>query len=235
MSEQLVEHPIPLIDNLLKSRIGDEGRLLYLRKAITGGKIIHDSDKKFLKKMQKKIQQTTAKENFSKTTVSSNLKNNSYKNKVQNLPSSIHDVTSEGDNFQSEISKIQNSLSEVKTENSKISDNLELLFLNRNILETKPVETTTFSKLTKNNTSEMFDLIKENTPLKKFSFFGIKKYHAMAFLSAGLFSIWYAGYQNLIDAGPVHGITLGFSAGAAASAGLFYKNRKKQIFANKKL
>ena len=56
MSELLIEHPIPIIDDLLKARIGDEGRLLYLRKAIQNGKTIHESDRKFLKRMEEKIQ-----------------------------------------------------------------------------------------------------------------------------------------------------------------------------------
>ena len=52
MSELLIEHPVLVVEELLKLGMGDEGRLLYLRNAITRGTIIHNSDKKFLKKMQ---------------------------------------------------------------------------------------------------------------------------------------------------------------------------------------
>ena len=51
----LVAHPVLFIENLLKLGIGDKGRLLYLRNALTKGTIIHDSDKKFLKKMQQEL------------------------------------------------------------------------------------------------------------------------------------------------------------------------------------
>jgi hypothetical protein len=52
----LIEHPVVVIENLLKLNIGDEGRLLYLRKAITNGQIIYNSDKEFLKKMEKELE-----------------------------------------------------------------------------------------------------------------------------------------------------------------------------------
>jgi hypothetical protein len=52
----LIEHPVVVIEHLLKLNIGDEGRLLYLRKAITNGQIIYNSDKEFLKKMEKELE-----------------------------------------------------------------------------------------------------------------------------------------------------------------------------------
>jgi len=41
-----------------------------------------------------------------------------------------------------------------------------------------------------------------------------------------LFSLWWAGFQNLIDLGSLQGLLLGFSAGSATAAGLFYKKEK---------
>lgn len=241
MSELLIEHPIPIIDDLLKSRIGDEGRLLYLRKAITGGNTIHESDRKYLKRMQEKIWEHKAQNTkFKKKSNFENQNIMNIKNKIDNQDSpSVERPSNVYDDFESEITKIKNSLLEVKSNNSKIRDNLELLLLNREILTKDSIAVpASFSNLTKSTTSEMFDLIKDNTNFKNFSLFGIKKHDAMTFASAGLFSLWYAGYQNVIDLGPLQGITLGLSAGAAVSAGLFYKNYKKpkkSIFKNKKL
>jgi hypothetical protein len=48
----------------------------------------------------------------------------------------------------------------------------------------------------------------------------------MAFASAGLFALWFAGYQNMIEMDPLPSVALGLSAGAALSAGIFYKLQK---------
>ena len=48
----------------------------------------------------------------------------------------------------------------------------------------------------------------------------------MAYASAGLFTLWYAGFQNMIDLGPMQNITLGLSAGAATLSFIFYKQKK---------
>lgn len=240
MSELLIEHPIPIIDDLLKSRIGDEGRLLYLRKAITGGNTIHESDRKYLKRMQEKIWEHKAQNTkFKKKSNFENQNIMNIKNKIDNQDSpSVERLSNVYDDFESEITKIQNSLLEVKSSNSKIRDNLELLLLNREILTKETIEApSSFSYLSKTNTSEMFDLIKDKATFKN-SLFGIKKHEAMTFVSAGLFSLWCAGHQNVIDLGMMQGMTLGLSAGAAVSAGLFYKKykkSKKSIFKNKNL
>ena len=52
MSELVIEHPISLIENLLKTGKGDKGRLLYLKNAIKNGKIIYESDRRYLHSMQ---------------------------------------------------------------------------------------------------------------------------------------------------------------------------------------
>ncbi len=240
MSELLIEHPIPIIDDLLKARMGDEGRLLYLRKAITNGKTIHESDRKFLKRMEEKIRKIKSEKikSQSQPKLSENKKIPDIEN-IANIKTETKEITDKNPDFESEINKLKNSLLEVKNYNSKIRDNLELLLLNREMLTQSTIEKpNSFSNLTKTHTSEMFDMIKDNSTYKNFSLFGMKKHDAMTFVSAGLFSLWYAGYQNVIDLGSLQGLTLGLSAGAAVSAGLFYKKYRKSqksIFKNKKL
>ena len=231
----------PIIDDLLKLQLGDEGRLLYLRKAIKNGKTIHESDRKFLKRMEEKIRKIK----FEKIKSQSQpkLSENPKIPDIENIPNTTFEKITESvetsQDFESEITRLKNSILEVKNHNSKIRDNLELLILNREMLTQSTIEKpNSFSNLAKTHTSEMFELIKENPTYKNFSLFGMKKHDAMTFVSAGLFSLWYAGYQNVIDLGPLQGLTLGLSAGAAVSAGLFYKNYKKSeksLFKNKKL
>ena len=241
MSEVLIEHPIPVIDQLLKLRMGDEGRLLYLRKAITTGKTIHESDKNYLKKMEEKIK--NLKSNKTNSNSSTELKNNKGssvddKNPKQflkeNKPNS--DIYNDFDN---ELNKIKNSILEVQNNNEKIQDNLQLLILNREVVSLSTIEKTdSFSNLSKTYTSEMFDSITNNPVYKNLSFFGIKKHDALTYASAGLFALWYTGYQNVIDLGGFQGVILGLSAGAAVSAGLSYKKyrkSKKQKTEDKKL
>ena len=110
MSEMLIEHPVVVIENLLKLNIGDEGRLLYLRKAITNGQIIYNSDKEFLKKMEKELElvNSVREKNLDKTKNGISEKKN---NDVSN-------------SFEISINSIQNSISELKTKDSKIKDNL---------------------------------------------------------------------------------------------------------------
>jgi len=83
-----------------------------------------------------------------------------------------------------------------------------------------------FSNLSNTNNADLFDLIKNNPISKNSQLFGIKKYNVMAFASAGLFALWFAGYQNMIDMGTLPSAALGLSAGAALSAGIFYKLKK---------
>ena len=240
MSELLIEHPIPIIDDLLKLRIGDEGRLLYLRRAITNGKTIHESDRKFLKKMEEKIRKFKSEKISlkSKKELSLTQKIPDIEARINSTSVGIKDTVQINNDFESEIAKIKNSILEVKNSTSKIRDNLELLIINREILTKSTIEKPhSFSNLTQTYTSDMFDLIKDNPLYKNLSIFGMKKHDVMTFASAGLFALWYAGYQNVIDLGPFQGLTLGLSAGAAMTAGIFYNNYKKSqkfLFKNKK-
>jgi hypothetical protein len=231
LSELVIEHPIPLIENLLKAGKGDKGRLLYLKNAIKNGKIIYESDQKYLHVMQNKYPELLCQEqkahNFSQNNsvepcFSATIKNNSIKKPKQ---SSQNENLS--NSFDFELEKIQNSLSDLKTKESKMKDNLELLSVNHEILSQTKIDQSnsfgSFSKLSKDTPSDLFELIKNSPNVDKSGKFRIKKQNAMTYASAGLFSLWFAGYQNLIDLGVFQGLTLGFSAGAAVLAGLFYK------------
>lgn len=50
--EELVENPIGLVEELIIAKIGDRGRLEYLKDSLKKGKRIYNSDRVFLKKMQ---------------------------------------------------------------------------------------------------------------------------------------------------------------------------------------
>jgi hypothetical protein len=157
----LIEHPVVVIEHLLKLNIGDEGRLLYLRKAITNGQIIYNSDKEFLKKMEKELElvNSVKEKNLDKT------KNGISEKKNKNVSNS----------FEISINSIQNSISELKTKDSKIKDNLELLLLSREVSTQIDIDKAnsfgSFSKLTKNSNSDLFSLLKKNPISEKISKF----------------------------------------------------------------
>lgn len=235
MSELIIEHPISLIENLLKAGKGDKGRLLYLKNAIKNGKTIYESDQKYLYTMQNAYPELLFQENTSnnlsqnnsvKPYFSAELKNKSTKKPKQLLQNKVS-----FDSFDFELETIQNSLSDLKTKESKIKDNLKLLSINHEILSQTKIDQSnsfgSFSNLSKNTPSDLFELIKDSSNVKMAHRFRIKKHNVMAYTSAGLFSLWFAGYQNLIDLGVFQGLSLGFSAGAAVSAGLFYKKNSK--------
>ena len=157
----LIEHPVVVIEKLLRLNIGDEGRLLYLRKAITNGQIIYNSDKEFLKKMEKELDLV----NSAKEKGLNKSKNVIFKKKDNNLSNS----------FEPTILSIQNSISELKTKDSKIKDNLELLLLSREVSTQIEIDKAnsfgSFSKITKNSNADLFSLLKKNPISKKISKF----------------------------------------------------------------
>ena len=224
MSELIIEHPIAIIENLLKLGKGDEGRLLYLRKAITLGKTIYESDKKYLKKLQNEISLN-----------SSNIRNDTALEKFDpnnDQPSKSFDKQNLS-GFDFDIKNIQTSLENLKRKEAQIKDNLTLLSINREISSQRDLDKSNsyglFSNLSKTSSSDLFDLL-PNSPSKKPSkFFGIENYDLMTYLSVGFFSLWVAGNQNLIDLGSLQGLSLGFSIGSAASAGILYFKAKNQI------
>ena len=157
----LIEHPVVVIEKLLRLNIGDEGRLLYLRKAITNGQIIYNSDKEFLKTMEKELDLV----NFEKGKIFDKSKNAMFKKKDNDL----------SNNFESTIFSIQNSISELKTKDSKIKDNLELLLLSREVSTQIEIDKAnsfgSFSKLTKKSDADLFSLLKKNRISERISKF----------------------------------------------------------------
>jgi hypothetical protein len=157
----LIEHPVVVIEKLLRLNIGDEGRLLYLRKAITNGQIIYNSDKEFLKRMEKELKSV----NSAKEKGLDKTNNVISEKKSDNVSNS----------FESYINSIQDSISELKTKESKIKDNLELLLLSREVSTQIDIDKAnsfgSFSKLTKNSSSDLFSLLKKNSISEKISKF----------------------------------------------------------------
>ncbi|MBA4461920.1 MAG: hypothetical protein ACE5Q4_03390 [Nitrosopumilus sp.] len=235
MSELVIEHPIPLIENLLKAGKGDEGRLLYLRKALKNGKVIYESDKNYLYSMQKEYSEILFTENTSEKQSQNISVPKKLSKEIKNKSTKTQRKTSQTketfDSFEFELETIKGSLQDLKTKESKIKDNLEFLSMNREILTQTTIDRSnsfgSFSNLPKTTPSDLFELIK-NTPTMEKTKIGIKKHDVMAYVSAGLFSLWFVGYSNLIDLGVFQGLSLGFSAGAAVSAGLFYRKLKSE-------
>lgn len=237
----LIEHPIVVVEELLKLNIGDEGRLLYLRKAITKGQTIYHSDKEFLKRMLIELDEVKSekiikleKSNdaikldsrdnnpFDKKNKSNSLKTNKGFSKEKN-----YEIKN---NFEFEIQSIQNSISELKSKNSKIKDNLGLLFLShkksKQIKNSKLNNLGSFSNLTKSSSSNLFSLFKNNSILKNSWIFEVKKHTFFVYMSTGLFVLWFIGFQNLIDLGSLQNFSLALSAGSATAAFRFYKKQK---------
>jgi hypothetical protein len=235
LSELVIEHPIPLIENLLKAGKGDEGRLLYLRKALKSGKVIYESDKNYLYSMQKEYSEILFTENTSEKQSQNISVPKKLSKEIKNKSTKTQRKTSQTketfDSFEFELETIKGSLQDLKTKESKIKDNLEFLSMNREILTQTTIDRSnsfgSFSNLPKTTPSDLFELIK-NTPTMEKTKIGIKKHDVMAYVSAGLFSLWFVGYSNLIDLGVFQGLSLGFSAGAAVSAGLFYRKLKSE-------
>ena len=237
MSELLIEHPVVLIEDLLKLGIGDEGRLLYLRKAITNGKPVYDSDKKFLKRMYLELDKIKSKRSDKQD---DKFQSDHIENKTKIMSKNKYNISTSTENysnkntqspkFDSGSTKIQNLIGELKKSDSRLMDNLELLLMSRETSSQSTIDKSnsfgSFSNISKSNSADLFDLIKNNPVSKNSQLFGIKKYNIMASASAGLFALWFAGYQNMIDIGPLPSVALGLSAGAALSASIFYKLQK---------
>ena len=155
----LIDHPVVVIEKLLRLNIGDEGRLLYLRKAITNGQTIYNSDKEFLKSIQRELDVVKS---------AKNLDLNKKENKF-----SVNQSNDTSNSFESELTSIQNSISELKNSDSKIKDNLELLLLSREVSTQITIDKSnsfgSFSKLTKNPNFDLFSLLTNNPISKKLS------------------------------------------------------------------
>jgi len=182
LSEVLVEHPVLFIENLLKLGIGDKGRLQYLKNALKNGTIIHDSDKKFLKKMQNNLGRVGgSRGEKSFENVDSHYLTNSTSFPSETKPpssctrvNSINKKNPISSGSDSDIKKIQNQLSELKQSDSKLMDNLELLLVSHEGLSRSKIENSNsysfFPKLFKGKNTEWFNSVKKNLNLKKYNF-----------------------------------------------------------------
>jgi len=237
MSEMMIDHPIMIIEKLLKLGKGDKGRLLHLRQALTSGKNIYESDKKYLNKFQQEINPNHKIVKSVPKICETKIGNNSNKNTrskfelFQLRKNLIRNKNNDHlDNFDCEIQTIQNSLDVLKKRESKIKDNLELLSASRKRSSKNPIDKSnsidSFSDLSKNRSLDLFDLIKNPPVIENSKSFRIKKYDLLAYVSAGLFSTWFASYVNLINLDSIDALFFGLSAGAAVSAGLFYRHEK---------
>ena len=180
MSEVLVEHPVLFIEKLLKLGIGDKGRLLYLRNALTKGTKIHDSDKKFLKKMQQELDKSRG---LKLEKPDNDVESDSFKSKNSSLSDSEPKISNHKKNSideknknlkesNSDLLKIQIQLSEIKQRDSKLMDNLELLFISHEGLSQPKIEDSNslalFPRLLQGKSTELFDSVKRNLKFKKF-------------------------------------------------------------------
>ncbi|MDH3824611.1 MAG: hypothetical protein OES14_02340, partial [Nitrosopumilus sp.] len=182
----LIEHPVVVIEELLKLNLGDEGRLLYLRKAITKGQIIYHSDKEFLKRMMIELDEAKSEKIIKLNKSNDGIKLDSVVNDSIDKKSTpvSHQTTNESlndknnkvvNNFESEIQSIQNSISELKNKDSKIKDNIGLLLLSREVSTQITIDKSnsfgSFSNLTKNSNADLFSLLKDNPISKKLTTF----------------------------------------------------------------
>jgi hypothetical protein len=120
----LIEHPVVVIEEILKFNLGDEDRLLYIRKAITKGQTIYHSDREFLKRMLIELDKVKSKKIIKLEKSNDEIKldsrdNNSFdkKNKSNSLKTkkgfSKEENNEIKNNFEFEIQSIQNSISEL--------------------------------------------------------------------------------------------------------------------------
>ena len=238
MSEMLTGHPIIFIEKLLKLGLGDKGRLVYLRDYIKSGKTIYASDKKFLNILEKKLDgferpsQNKPSNNFnSNNKFNDNIGFSGYESDIiKHEDNHSTDKTYTSDEFDSGILKIQDSISELQQSNSRLKDNLELISISRESLSTSRVEKSnpivSSPNTIKNNIYNSISLHKNNSTSTNLKIFGIKKHDVLAYTSAGLFTLWYAGFQNIVDMGPFQSISLGLSVAAAVFAGILYRQAK---------
>ena len=146
MSEILIENPMSTVNMLLKLHIGDEGRLLYLRNALKNGKVIFNSDKMFLQRMQGKLDQMYKKNSRSsdiptarivtqKKLSEYNSHNSDFTNRMHSLSQSnqgyknkkIFEDQKQVPDLEKILFGLSDSIAELKKTQSKILTNLEIM------------------------------------------------------------------------------------------------------------
>ena len=158
MSEVLTDHPMIIIDSLLKLNIGDKGRIYHLRKSLKEGRVLSESDRKYLNKMKNELIRN-------KTPVFDKSFYNYHENLISFNGASLEKSQNLVSSFELEINKMKESISNVKYHTERIMDNLELLTINREIMSNKYRDDLTFeekNRLTRKETkTSWFSWIKK--------------------------------------------------------------------------
>jgi hypothetical protein len=257
MSEVLIDDPMTTVNTLLKLQIGDEGRLLYLRNALKNGKVIFNSDKRFLRSMQEKLDQipkrqskpqniSTARVVTQKRLSEYNSNRSDFANKIYNLPQDYQEQQNskkiENQTQVPDLEKIllgmSNSITELKKTQSQILTNLEILM---NDHQNSPKSNQSFNEiivdnLNKKNVKNKFT---EKNDMKYKEFFGDrlisnksrafsnhKISDVLAWVTSGLFVVWFASFLKLIDIDPFQNLFLGLAAGLAVCVAVSHKLKK---------
>lgn len=254
MNEVLIDDPMTTVNMLLKLQIGDEGRLLYLKNALKNGKVIFNSDKMFLRRMQEKLDQsykrTSKLQNISTTRIVTQKKLSEYNSNRSDFTSKIHNLSESNQEqknkniFENQIPDIEkillglsNSITELKKTQSQILTNLEILMNNNTsargnqsfdeIITDNINKKNTRNKFAKKNDTQFEAFFENNRILNKSNGASNHKISdILAWLTSGVFIVWFASFLNLIDMGPFQNIFLGLAASLAVCIGISRKLKK---------
>jgi len=257
MSEILIDDPMTTVNTLLKLQIGDEGRLLYLRNALKNGKVIFNSDKRFLRNMQEKLDQIHKKpsklQNISTARIVTQKKLSEFNSNRSDFNYRIHTMSQTNSDEQNkknlqnqtpipDLEKIllglSNSITELKKTQSQILTNLEII-MNNNQKSTKIQQNfneiisdnmnkkNVKNKFAKKNDVEYEEFFKEGQILNKSKTFPKHKISdVLAWITSGLFVVWFASFLKIIDVEPFQNLFLGLAAGLAVCVVISHKLKK---------
>lgn len=254
MNALLIDNPMETVNALLKLHIGDEGRLLYLRNSLKKGKVIFNSDKLFLQRMQaildqrsKKISSIQIKPTLKQATQKKIFEYNKNDPAFIDKPYEIVPPSKEQKNknvfqhykqipdLEKILFDISNSIIELKESQYKILTNLEELKNNYKKYLMYDQTSTNFNidKLDEQSQSDEFqnNSIESNKENNAFSNYSkrkktLKNSDILAWLTSGLFIVWFANYLKIIDINPYEHLFLITSIGLAIYLGLHRLRRK---------
>ncbi len=256
MSEVLIDDPMTTVNMLLKLQIGDEGRLLYLRNALKNGKVIFNSDKRFLRTMQEKLDQmhrkqsklqniSTARVVTQKRLSEYNSNRSDFTEKFYNLPQTNQEKQNKK-NFENQtqipdlekmLLGLSNSITELKKTQSQILTNLEILMNgNQNSVKSNQhFNEIITDNLNKKNVQNKFaqkkdmkyEFFEDKLISNKSRMFSSRKISdILAWVTSGLFVVWFASFLKLIDIDPFQNLFLGLAAGLAVCVAISHKLKK---------
>jgi len=254
MNEILIDDPMTTVNMLLKLQIGDEGRLLYLKNALKNGKVIFNSDKMFLRRMQEKLDQSYKKasksQNISTARIITQKKLSEYNSNRSDFTSKILNLSEYNQEqknkniYENQIPDLEkillglsNSITELKKTQSQILTNLEILLNNNSsvrsnqsfneIITDNINKKNAKNKFAKKNEIQFEEFFENNQFLNKSKGASNHKISdILAWLTSGIFIVWFASFLNLIDIGPFQNIFLGLAAGLAVCIGISRKLKK---------